>query len=76
MHLRIMGKLGLNQSMKLLKSGISFSSFFNLIISFVRTELARDHLHKLGFSVVGGAITPVHDGYGKKVKVSSDLSNI
>ncbi|EFA10127.2 nicotinamide/nicotinic acid mononucleotide adenylyltransferase 1 isoform X3 [Tribolium castaneum] len=30
-------------------------------------EIARDHLHRLGNHVViGGLISPVHDGYGKK----------
>jgi nicotinamide mononucleotide adenylyltransferase len=30
-------------------------------------EIARDHLHRLGSHVViGGLISPVHDGYGKK----------
>jgi len=29
-------------------------------------ELARDYFRKRGFNVVGGALTPVHDGYGKK----------
>ncbi|KAI4460449.1 nicotinamide mononucleotide adenylyltransferase [Holotrichia oblita] len=34
-------------------------------------ELARDQLHKLGYEVVLGLISPVHDGYGKKGLVPS-----
>lgn len=34
-------------------------------------ELARDHLCKLGYSVYGGIMSPVHDKYGKKDLVSS-----
>lgn len=34
-------------------------------------ELARDHLCKLGHSVCGGIMSPVHDKYGKKDLVSS-----
>jgi len=29
-------------------------------------ELARDHLVKIGFTVIGGALSPVHDGYGQR----------
>ncbi|ODM96475.1 Nicotinamide/nicotinic acid mononucleotide adenylyltransferase 1 [Orchesella cincta] len=29
-------------------------------------ELARDYLVKLGFNVIGGAVSPVHDAYGKQ----------
>lgn len=28
-------------------------------------ELARDHLHDIGFKVLGGIISPVHDAYSK-----------
>ncbi|KRT79255.1 hypothetical protein AMK59_7159 [Oryctes borbonicus] len=34
-------------------------------------EVARDHLQKLGFEVLLGLVSPVHDGYGKKDLVSS-----
>lgn len=35
-------------------------------------EIARDNLHRLGtFIVIGGVISPVHDGYGKKELESS-----
>lgn len=34
-------------------------------------ELARDHLFKLGHTVCGGIMSPVHDKYGKKDLVSS-----
>lgn len=28
-------------------------------------EIARDHLYKFGTEVIGGIVSPVHDGYGK-----------
>jgi nicotinamide mononucleotide adenylyltransferase len=31
-------------------------------------EVARDTLRKQGLQVVGGVISPVHDGYGKEVR--------
>ncbi|XP_050314664.1 nicotinamide/nicotinic acid mononucleotide adenylyltransferase 3 isoform X2 [Anthonomus grandis grandis] len=35
-------------------------------------EIARDYLHRMGaYEVIGGIISPVHDGYGKKELVSS-----
>ncbi|GFG34513.1 hypothetical protein Cfor_06441 [Coptotermes formosanus] len=35
-------------------------------------EIARDHLHRLGYcNVVGGILSPVHDAYGKKELVSA-----
>ncbi|XP_071827174.1 nicotinamide/nicotinic acid mononucleotide adenylyltransferase 1-like isoform X2 [Apostichopus japonicus] len=35
-------------------------------------EIARDHLHRTGrYQVIGGIISPVNDGYGKKDLVSS-----
>ncbi|XP_046592591.1 nicotinamide/nicotinic acid mononucleotide adenylyltransferase 3 isoform X3 [Neodiprion lecontei] len=35
-------------------------------------EIARDHLHKMGSHIViGGVISPVHDGYGKKELTSA-----
>ncbi|XP_069679323.1 nicotinamide/nicotinic acid mononucleotide adenylyltransferase 3 isoform X1 [Periplaneta americana] len=35
-------------------------------------EIARDHLHRLGYhNVIGGIVSPVHDGYGKKELVSA-----
>ncbi|PSN36793.1 Nicotinamide/nicotinic acid mononucleotide adenylyltransferase 1 [Blattella germanica] len=35
-------------------------------------EIARDHLNRLGcYNVIGGIISPVHDGYGKKELASS-----
>ncbi|GLV32593.1 Nicotinamide mononucleotide adenylyltransferase [Carabus blaptoides fortunei] len=35
-------------------------------------EIAKDYLHRLGnYTVVGGLMSPVHDGYGKKDLVSS-----
>lgn len=35
-------------------------------------ELARDYFHSLGtYQVIGGVISPVHDGYGKKELISS-----
>lgn len=40
--------------------------YFSLIVQCV-AEIARDHLNRLGqYLVVGGVISPVHDGYGKK----------
>lgn len=36
------------------------------------TEIARDHLHRIGqYEVIGGIVSPVHDGYGKKELVSA-----
>ena len=35
-------------------------------------ELARDHINRLGpYQVIGGLISPVHDGYNKKELLSS-----
>ncbi|KAK9718446.1 Cytidylyltransferase-like [Popillia japonica] len=34
-------------------------------------ELARDHLQKLGFEVLLGLVSPVHDGYGKEGLLSA-----
>lgn len=40
--------------------------------NFLFSEVARDHLHRLGnHIVVGGVISPVHDKYGKKELVAS-----
>lgn len=33
-------------------------------------EIARDHFTQLGFEVIGGIMSPVHDAYGKKGLVS------
>lgn len=32
----------------------------------VLSEIARDHLNRLGYTVSGGLISPAHDSYGKK----------
>lgn len=38
-----------------------------IVLNCVILEIARDHLHRLGNHVViGGLISPVHDGYVKK----------
>jgi nicotinamide mononucleotide adenylyltransferase len=37
-------------------------------------EVARDTLRKQGLQVVGGVISPVHDGYGKEVRLSNTIS--
>lgn len=35
-------------------------------------ELARDHMNRLGpYQVIGGIISPVHDGYNKKELIAS-----
>lgn len=42
--------------------------FFSLFVAPVMLELARDALtNTKRFEVVKGIISPVHDGYGKKV---------
>lgn len=38
---------------------------------FFASEIARDHLHRLGTEVIGGIVSPVHDGYGKKDLLSA-----
>ena len=36
-------------------------------------EIARDHLHRLGYcNVIGGILSPVHDACGKKELVSAN----
>ncbi len=55
---------------------MNFSSLFVLYCP----EIARDYLHRLGkYQVVGGLVSPVNDGYRKKVCIGgyvivSDLS--
>lgn len=59
MHLRMFGK---HYNFNLIQSNL---------IDLSITELARDHLQKLGFEVLLGLVSPVHDGYGKEGLLSA-----
>lgn len=69
MHFRVFGKC------LLIETCIYFAfHLYYKLITFLRIiilEIARDHLHRLGTEVIGGIVSPVHDGYGKKDLLSA-----
>ncbi|XP_035231000.1 nicotinamide/nicotinic acid mononucleotide adenylyltransferase 1-like [Stegodyphus dumicola] len=61
--------MGTKRRVLLLSCG-SFNPITNMHLRMF--ELAKDYLHKTGlFEVVGGIISPVNDGYGKKELISA-----
>ncbi|XP_050436005.1 nicotinamide/nicotinic acid mononucleotide adenylyltransferase 3 isoform X2 [Adelges cooleyi] len=57
-----------NKNIVLLATG-SFNPPTNM--HFRMFEIARDHLNRLGYTVCGGLVSPVHDSYKKKDLVAS-----
>ncbi|XP_050534842.1 nicotinamide/nicotinic acid mononucleotide adenylyltransferase 1 isoform X3 [Daktulosphaira vitifoliae] len=58
-----------NKNIVLLETG-SFNPPTNMHLRMF--EVARDHLTRLGYTVCGGIVSPVHDSYKKKDLVSSN----